>query len=321
MASKTKRSAKARTGGRPRRPVQTRPRSRGAFPTWAVVAGALAVLAVLVVVVRDDDSPRTASSSGGVAHVHGLGINPADGDLYAATHLGLYRVPASGKAQRVGDAVQDTMGFAVVGPDRFLGSGHPDPRDKDLRKPGSPPLLGLIESTNGGRTWKPLSLLGEADFHSLVSAHGKVYGYDSTGGRFMVSEDGRRWDTRSEIGIGAFAVDPGDGDHVVAMTERGLADSGDGGRSWQPVEGPQLAFVSWGTELGLWGVSRTGQTYRRVDDRWEPRAALAGQPQALLVAGTDVYAAATADDATAIYRSTDAGGSWQLRYSDKQAQQ
>ena len=322
MASSKKRSAKARTGGRPRRPpVQTRRPSRRAFPAWAVVAGALAVLAVLVVVVRDEGSSRAAGSSGGVAHVHGLGINPADNDLYAATHLGLYRVPASGKAQRVGDAVQDTMGFTVVGPDRFLGSGHPDPRDKDLRKPGSPPLLGLIESTNGGRTWKPLSLLGEADFHSLVAAHGKVYGYDSTGGRFMVSDDGKRWDTRSEIGIGTFAVDPADADHVVAMTERGLADSGDGGRSWQPVDGPQLSFVSWGTELGLWGVSRTGQTYRRVDDRWEPRAALAGQPQALLVAGTDVYAAASADDGTAIYRSSDAGGSWQLRYSDRQAQQ
>ena len=301
--------------------MQNRRPSRRVFPTWAVVAGALAVLAVLVVVVRDDDSPRTPGSSGGVAHVHGLGINPADKALYAATHLGLYRVPASGKAQRVGDAVQDTMGFTVVGPDRFLGSGHPDPNDKDLRKPGSPPLLGLIESTNGGRTWNPLSLLGEADFHSLVAAHGKVYGYDSTGGRFMVSDDGKRWDTRSEIGVGTFAVDPADGDRVVAMTERGLAESRDGGRSWQPVDGPPLAFVSWGTELGLWGVSRTGQTYRSVDDKWEPRAPLAGEPQALLVAGPDVYAAASADDATAIYRSSDAGGSWQLRYSDKQAQQ
>ena len=322
MASNKTRSAKARTGGQPRRPpVQTRRPSRGAFPAWAVVAGALAMLALLVVVVRDNDSPRQASSSGGVSHVHGLGINPADGELYAATHLGLYRVPERGKAQRVGDAVQDTMGFTVVGPDRFLGSGHPDPKDKHLRKPGSPPLLGLIESTDGGETWKPLSLLGEADFHSLVAAHGKVYGYDSTGGRFLVSDDGKRWDTRSQIGIGTFAVDPADADHLVAMTERGLADSRDGGRSWQPIDGPQLAFVSWGTELGLWGVSRTGQTYQRTATGWEPRAPLAGEPQALLVDATDVYAAALAGDATAIYRSSDAGGSWQLRYADKQAQQ
>ena len=314
-------SAKTRGGGRTRRPVQNRRRSRGAAPAWVAVAGALAVLAVLIVVVRDQGSPTSPSTYGGVAHVHGLGINPADGDLYAATHLGLYRVPAQGRAQRVGDAVQDTMGFSVVGPDRFLGSGHPDPKDKHLRKPGSPPLLGLIESTDGGQTWKPLSLLGEADFHSLVAANGKVYGYDSTGGRFLVSDDGERWDTRSEIVIGTFAVDPADADHVVAMTERGLATSGDGGRSWQPVDGPPLAFVSWGTQLGLWGVSRTGQTYQRTATGWEPRAALAGEPQALLVAGPDVYAAASAGDATAIYRSSDGGSSWQLRYADKQVQQ
>ena len=323
MASTKTGSAKTRTGVRPRRPpVRPGVSDRRASSTWAVVAAALAVLAVLVVVVREaPEGGSTASTYGGVAHVHGLGINPADGDLYAATHLGLYRVPAQGKAQPVGAAVQDAMGFTVVGPDRFLGSGHPDPKDKHLRKPGNPPLLGLIESTNGGRTWKPLSLLGEADFHSLVAAHGKIYGYDSTGGRFMVSDDGKRWDTRSQTSIGTFAVDPVDSDHVVSVTERGLADSGDGGRSWQPVDGPQLAFVSWGTELGLWGVSRTGQTYRRVDDRWEPRAPLPGEPQALLVAGTDLYAAASADDATAVYRSSDAGGRWLLRYSDKQAQQ
>ena len=88
------------------------------------------------------------------------------------------------------------------------GQRPPRPEGQELRKPGSPPLLGLIESTTGGRTWKPLSLLGEADFHSLVAAHGKVYGYDSTGGRFLVSDDGKRWETRSEIGIGTFAVDP-----------------------------------------------------------------------------------------------------------------
>ena len=280
----------------------------------------LAVLVVLIVVVRDlQDDTRTPSAGGRVAHVHGLGIDPGDKDLYAATHLGLYRVPAQGKAQRVGDAVQDTMGFTVVGPGHFLGSGHPDPKDEHMRKPGRPPLLGLIESTDGGETWKALSLLGEADFHSLVAAHGKVYGYDSTGGRFMVSDDGKRWDTRSQIGIGTFAVDPGDADHVVAMTERGLADSGDGGRSWEPVDGPQLAFVSWGTELGLWGVSRTGQTYQRSENSWEPRAALSGEPQALLVAGTDVYAAASAGDSTAIYRSSDEGRSWQLRYAETEA--
>ncbi len=304
---------------RVRRPSPNTPRSNG-FPTWAAVAPVIAVLLVVVVVTREESGTRTTPSAGeGVAHVHGLGINPANGNLYAASHLGVFRVPADGKAERVGKLVQDTMGFTVVGPDHFLASGHPDLNDNRLRKPGRPPLLGLVESTDGGQTWDPLSLLGEADFHSLVAAHGNVYGYDSTGGRFMVSADGKQWDTRSRLAMGDFAVDPADADHLVASTGRGLAESGDGGRTWEPVDGPQLAFLSWGAEQGLWGVSPAGETYRRVDGRWEPREALTSEPQALLVTDDELYAAVTAGDRTQIHVSSDGGRSWRLRYSDGEA--
>ena len=46
----------------------------------------------------------------GLVHVHGLGINPTDGALYAATHTGLFIV-RDGHASRVADRHQDTMGF------------------------------------------------------------------------------------------------------------------------------------------------------------------------------------------------------------------
>lgn len=284
---------------------------------WVAVIAAVAGLFVLAVATRAGSGRGTMPSAGeGVAHVHGLGVNPANGDLYAATHFGLFRLPSQGRAERIGQAVQDTMGFTVVGSDHFLASGHPALDDERLRKPGRPPLLGLIESTNGGQSWEPVSLLGEADFHSLVAAHGKVYGYDSTGGRFMVSPDGRHWETRSQLGIVDFAVDPADGEHLVAMTQRGLAESHDGGRTWEPLGGPQLVFLSWGAQLGLWGVTPTGETYRRVDGRWEARKSLAGEPQALLVAGSELYAAVSRGDATEIYVSSDRGGSWRLHYSD-----
>jgi hypothetical protein len=68
------------------------------------------------------------------------------------------------RAVRVADRYQDTMRFTVAGPDRFLGSGHPDfQKDPDL-----PPLLGLIKSEDAGQTWEPVSMLGEADFHSTL---------------------------------------------------------------------------------------------------------------------------------------------------------
>jgi hypothetical protein len=311
-------STKTRTGRRGRRsPGRSRPRRWEGFPTWALVVSVAAVVVVLVVVARPESGTDTASGAGqGLAHVHGLGINPADENLYAATHFGLFRVLADGKAERVGDGVQDTMGFAVVGPDHFLASGHPGPNDDRLRRPGQPPLLGLVESTDGGRSWQPVSLLGEADFHSLVTAHGSVYGYDATRGRFMVSADGKEWETRSQLRMGDVAVAPDDAAHLVATTQSGVAESRDGGRTWDATDGPQLAFLSWSARQGLWGVAPTGETYRRIDGRWDPRATLSGQPQALLVTGKEIYAAVSRGDGTAIYVSVDEGSSWRLRYSE-----
>lgn len=80
--------------------------------------------------------------------VHGLGVNPADGDVYAATHFGPGRVPQDGEAHRVGDTAHDLMGFTVVGPDDFVASGHPVMTDE------LPPLLGLIATTDAGKTWR-----------------------------------------------------------------------------------------------------------------------------------------------------------------------
>jgi hypothetical protein len=136
--------------------------------------------------------------------VHGLGVNPADGLVYAATHFGLWQLPEEGQAERVGDTGYDFMGFTVVGPDHFRASGHPT-MVEDL-----PPLLGLIESTDGGQSWRSVSLLGEVDFHALRVAHDRVYGWSSSSGEFMVSDDGEEWDRRGTAPIFDFVVDPDD---------------------------------------------------------------------------------------------------------------
>ena len=158
----------------------------------------IVVLGTLVVVAGyrslTADSPEEVA---GPVHVHGLGLDPADGRLVAATHTGLFRIDNDGRAARVGDRFQDTMGFVVVGPRTYLGSGHPDLRDRDLHKEGRPPLLGLVESTDAGRTWRSLSLLGDADFHDLAPAGGDLYGYDATGQRVLFTSDRVSWEERA----------------------------------------------------------------------------------------------------------------------------
>lgn len=252
----------------------------------------------------------------GVVHVHGLGVDPADGVLYAATHSGLFRIPATGRATRVANRAQDTMGFAVAGPGTFIGSGHPDPREDDVR----PPLLGLIRSTDAGRTWERLSLHGVADFHALTSAHGQVYGYDSTSGTFMVTTDLRTWDRRARLPLRAVAVDPAARDRVVATRQRGLLRSEDGGRTFAPVAGaPALVVLAWDATAGLYGVDVDGIVHRSTDAArtWTAAGSVGGGPEALAVdtrGGTTTVHVAVAE--RGILASTDGGTTFSLRYRE-----
>lgn len=175
----------------------------------------------------------------------------------------------------------------------------------------------MIESRDGGETWQPLSLLGGADFHALVAAHGKVYGFDATSGRFMVSGDTRTWETRSTLQIFSFAVDPTNAEHVIATTADGVAESRDGGRSWSLSEAPQLIVGSWDDASDLWGAGQDGTVYRRgVKGEWDETGSVPGEPQAFLARDGRVYAAAAdPDGVTGIYASTD-GSAWKLLYRD-----
>jgi hypothetical protein len=293
-----------------------RPPTRARTVRWLVVG----VLAALVVAGCGSDRPAPSGADmledPGLVHVHGLGINPADGTLFAATHTGLFTV-GDGAASRVADRYQDTMGFTVVGADHFLGSGHPDARDPQLYQPGRRPLLGLVESRDAGRSWRPLSLLGEADFHALQVAHGRVYGYDATGGRFMVTGDRRTWQVRSTLELVSFAVSPTEPELVLATTERGLARSRDGGRRWQPIGGPAALLLDWKRPDALWAMTADGQAWQSRDagQTWSRRGALNGQPEAFLADGERLYVAVSG---LGIVSSGDGGRSWQLRYRSGQ---
>ncbi len=259
------------------------------------------------------DGGGTATPS--ITHVHGLGINPADGALYVATHTGSFRIPDDGPVRRVGSSAQDTMGFTVAGPNRFLGSGHPDAAGF---RQGKPSRLGLIESTDAGATWTARSLSGEADFHALAASQGTTYGWDAGTNRLLATTDDVRWEARSTLPLAGLAVDPARADRLVAAGADATLVSADGGRSWQPIiDAPQLVAVAWAPGGTLWGVEPTGGAHRSTDGgtTWEAAGAVEGQPVALAATDDRLVVATTGpDDRTAIHDSRDAGRTWQLRY-------
>jgi hypothetical protein len=288
-----------------------RPRVRGRDSRrW----GALGAAAAGALVLAGCGADTAAGGEGGghasgeevtLEHVHGLGVDPADDTLYAGTHHGLVRIPPDGQLTRIADRVQDFMGFTVVGPEHYLASGHPGAGQDG---PGN---LGLIETTDGGRTWTTLSLAGEADFHALDAAGGMIYGY--SGGRLLVSEDGENWTDRGDMRIADLATDPTDPQRVLATTEGGLVVSDDAGGTFAAVpDAPLLALVDIADGGQAAGVAPDGTVFTSTDGgrTWTERGNVGGQAAALTVDGDDIYVAVNG----AVLASTDGGATFTELY-------
>lgn len=237
------------------------------------------------------------------AHVHGLGVDPADGAVYVASHDGLFRSGPDGLVP-VGAAGRDLMGFTIAGPSTFLSSGHPAP-DDDLPQP-----LGLVESRDGGVSWTPLSLTGEVDFHALEAVGGTVYGYDATNGLLRASADGgRSWENRAALEALDITTDPADPDRVLATVAGGVAASTDGGRTFTAPTGPQLAYLSWGPAGTVHGLDLDSAVFTSSDGggTWQQvGSGPGGGPQAVTATDDALLAATT----TGIYRSDDGGATF-----------
>ena len=255
-----------------------------------------------------------------VVHIHGLGVDPADGTLYVATHFGLFRVdPATGESSRVANRYQDTMAFTITGPGRFLASGHPDLRE-DL-----PPHLGLIESTDAGNTWQPLARQGEADFHILEPAGDSLYAYDALTGSLLRTEDYTTFDEVLQAPLVSLTATgtpssstpssspssqsaQADGD-LLATTGDGrlLLIDPDSGQT-ADVEAPALRYLDSTTDGELVGIGPQGQVYVALGrgSLWDERGTIDGQPAALTITEQSWFAA-TQDT---VLRSDDQGTTW-----------
>ncbi|MEJ7825324.1 MAG: F510_1955 family glycosylhydrolase [Solirubrobacteraceae bacterium] len=270
----------------------------------------MAIGALLAATLAGGDADERAAGGGvtGGGHIHGLGVNPADGSLYIATHGGLFRAAkSSSQASRVGSSDRDLMGFSVVGRDRFVASGHPG------SEPGLPPNIGLTESRDGGETWEPVSLTGEADFHVLRASGSRVYGYDGVTDRLMVSTStGREWTQRQMPSpVLDLAIDPSDGERVIATTQSGLMLSRDAAGSWQKLS-DQVALLAWPARDRLVMLDGAGQVSVSADGGRTTRVRGRVRGQAVsLMADRDAVYVALADGS--VLESTDGGTSFTVR--------
>lgn len=272
-----------------------------------VAASAVVLLGVAACAPSEAVSTPTASDAEPwpSSHVHGVGFDPEGGGLLVATHDGLVEVTQEGASRRVGPVI-DLMGFAVAGPGRLLASGHPGP-GVDLPQP-----VGLIESTDGGESWDPVSRQGESDFHALTIGGAGVLGYD---GQLRRSTDGEVWEVLPIPGEPASLAASPAGAEVLATNGQGLLRSTDAGSSWSAVSGvPLLQVVAWshdGTTVA--GVEPSGRVWTSPDGgrTWHEGADAAAPVQAVAVgSGSGDTAPIAVVTAEALLVSEDGGQSF-----------
>ncbi|MEU8246444.1 F510_1955 family glycosylhydrolase [Nonomuraea sp. NPDC048916] len=276
-------------------------------------AAAAAVLLLATAACGQTQAPASAGRQDpGIGHIHGLGVDPADGAIYVAGHYGLFRVRSDGAADRVADRIQDYMGFTVVGPRTFLASGHPA-----ADSPGESPHLGLIRTTDSGRTWTTVSEEGVADFHTLHVAGDTIYAFDTQSGRLRRSADGgQSWIPGAEEPMIDLAVSTDDLTRVHATTPQGLKVSGDGGMEFKKVaNAPLLTHIDYPAGDVLIGPDTNGQIHTSRDGgrTWEGGGKLPG-PAAAFTA-VDARRLLTATEDGAVLESRDGGESFTVIFT------
>ena len=201
-----------------------------------------------------------------------MSVDPGTNRVLLATHDGLFDVSAS-PAVQIGPTI-DLMGFTSVATDEFYASGHPGPGSE------LPDPVGLIRSTDGGRTWEPLSRQGESDFHALAATNGGIVGFD---GQLRTSSDGLTWQVaENQIPVFNLAGASRDGT-VLATTEKGLQRSTDHGQSWTAVPGAPLLMLTALSEGKAAGITPEGVIYTSSDAglTWAEQGTVSGDAAAI----------------------------------------
>jgi hypothetical protein len=244
---------------------------------WLVVGTGLAAVLALSGCSQGAAAPEPKTVAAGALpgeHIHGISRDPGTGKVNLATHEGLFVLQPDASWQQVGPAI-DLMGFAVSGPKTFYASGHPAD-GVDLPAP-----VGLIKSTDAGRTWTVQSLGGQSDFHALTASSAGVMGFD---GALRVTSDGKAWSQGGLTAEPRCLASAPDGSRVLATTNQGLLSSTDGGRTWTPVaSAPRLFLTAWADSKTVVGVTIDGGLAISADsgDTWQVQPAKVSNGQAI----------------------------------------
>ena len=110
-------------------------------------------------------------------HIHGLGVNRAEGRLFIAAHNGLFAAASDDtRPERLADTSRTS--WVSPSPVATASSGRPS---RGRAGPSGKSRADRVARCR--QDWKNVSLLGDADVHVLQHSGNKIYGFEGTQGR------------------------------------------------------------------------------------------------------------------------------------------
>jgi hypothetical protein len=265
-------------------------------------------------------SDRLVDFSQRPPYVNSLAYDERAGEYLLTTNRGFFRIDsADDTVTRVEGTVTAGSRSSTIGSfleldldehGELVGSGHPDQRTL-------PQYLGFLRSDDGGKTWRVVSRLGDADLHKIVFKHGRLYAWDAVLSALIISRDGGRTFTERFTPRGLiidFEVDPASPDRILAATEDTLFRSQDGGETWRPLLRIEGARLAWPVPERLYLATADGTVSRSPDGggRFERVGRVEGEPAVLDPASADELDLALSDGT--VLHTGDGGATWEERF-------
>ncbi|MBJ6362592.1 F510_1955 family glycosylhydrolase [Paenibacillus sp. GCM10012307] len=192
-----------------------------------------------------------------LTHIHGLGYTSDGQRLYIPAHDGLKKFSEGSWGEAPGGK-HDYMGFAMTD-GGFYSSGHPA-MGSSLKNP-----LGIVKSTDEGKSLEHLDLYGGIDFHLLSASYAShtIYVFNpepnerlDTVGLYYTQDEAKSWHKSEMKGLTeeprALAVHPTDDAIVAVGTEKGLYLSTDYGNQFKKIDDFQVTAVAYSPEGQLY---------------------------------------------------------------------
>ena len=231
-----------------------------------------------------------AETLNSVSHIHHVKV--IENKVLVLTHEGLFELVGKNEMKLVGKDKIDVMGFTSLGKVLFA-SGHPSEGSK------MPNPIGLVKSTDGGLSWKAVSLVGKVDFHFLEGAGSDLYGADSQSGNLVYSADsGMTWRSLGANTFTDIAVSPEISGMAIAIKNSDLLLTDNAFKSTTKIKNNlKITQIEW-RKSGLYALSgsslykstNSGKIWTKISTFKGVPGILSASDQLMLVTvGSDIY--------------------------------